>query len=88
MISCNDEIYRLRRERDEALRDARYYRDLLHEKDADCLQLEEDLQLTQQQVAVARRECNTLRFESRKEIEASQQHYEQQTEKVVVHFGF
>jgi len=83
MISCNDEIYRLRRERDEALRDARYYRDLLHEKDADCLQLEEDLQVTQQQVAVARRECNTLRYESRKEIEASQHHHEQQTEKTI-----
>jgi len=48
MTSYNEEICRLRRERNEALKDAEYYRDLLHDKDEDCVHLEDELDHTRQ----------------------------------------
>ena len=48
MTSYRDELYRLRRERDQALKDAQYYRDLLHDKDQDYINLEDELEQTRQ----------------------------------------
>ena len=43
-----DEMYRLRRERDQALKDTQYYRDLLHDKDRDYITLEDELEQARQ----------------------------------------
>ena len=48
MTSYRDELFRLRRERDQALKDTQYYRDLLHDKDQDYISLEDELEQTRQ----------------------------------------
>ncbi|XP_057313170.1 syntaxin-binding protein 4-like isoform X2 [Hydractinia symbiolongicarpus] len=60
-MSYRDDSFRLRRERDEALKDVQYFRSSLIDKDRTCIELEDELLRSKQEVSSLRNECQAIR---------------------------
>ena len=79
-MAYHDELYRLRRERDDAIRESQRLRESLRAKSRSCVDLEEDLIKSRREVALLRTEVDTLKEtvnETRKNVRNSGQNYEE-----------